>query len=102
MNKCSLEHNLPDSPFASPTKADGDFMVAFSNGSNEAIDADGLAASANSKFGTSTLLPAASALDMGTFKSFNCQIPRYWRVTSLFSLLVFFPHTMSFSIYFIF
>ncbi|KHN11720.1 Zinc finger CCCH domain-containing protein 53 [Glycine soja] len=72
-----LEHNLPDSPFASPTKADGDFMVAFSNGSNEAIDADGLAASANSKFGTSTLLPAASALDMGTFKSFNCQIPRF-------------------------
>ncbi|XP_040861051.1 zinc finger CCCH domain-containing protein 53 isoform X1 [Glycine max] len=72
-----LEHNLPDSPFASPTKGDGDFLVAFSNGPNEANDADASAASANSKFGTSTLLPAASALDMGTFKSFNCQIPRF-------------------------
>ncbi|KAG4966765.1 hypothetical protein JHK87_032416 [Glycine soja] len=74
-----LEHNLPDSPFASPTKATGPggFMAPFSNGPNEAIDADASAASANSKFGTGTLLPAASALDMGTFKSFNCQIPRF-------------------------
>nr|KYP67977.1 Zinc finger CCCH domain-containing protein 46 [Cajanus cajan] len=72
-----LEHNLPDSPFASPTKAAGDLMAPFSNGPNEAIDADASAASANSKFGTSTLLPAASALDMGTFKSYNCQIPRF-------------------------
>ncbi|KHN11719.1 Zinc finger CCCH domain-containing protein 53 [Glycine soja] len=70
-----LEHNLPDSPFASPTKADGDFMVAFSN--NVAIDTDASAASVNFKFGTSTLLPAASPLDMGTFKSYNCQIPRF-------------------------
>ncbi|QCD88944.1 hypothetical protein DEO72_LG3g3496 [Vigna unguiculata] len=73
-----LEHNLPDSPFASPTKAaGGDFMVSFSNGPNEAIDADASGASANSKFGTSALLPPASALDMGTFKSYNCQIPRF-------------------------
>ncbi|KAL2329307.1 hypothetical protein Fmac_022734 [Flemingia macrophylla] len=72
-----LEHNLPDSPFASPTKAAGDFMAPFSNGPNEAIDADASAASANSKFGTRTLLPAASTLDMGTFKSYNCQIPRF-------------------------
>ena len=87
MNKCSLEHNLPDSPFASPTKAAGDFMVSFSNGPNEAIDADASGASANSKYGTSALLPPASALDMGTFKSYNCQIPRYWR----HHLLAFFP-----------
>ncbi|RDX73082.1 Zinc finger CCCH domain-containing protein 53, partial [Mucuna pruriens] len=72
-----LEHNLPDSPFASPTKAAGDLMAPFSNGPNEAIDADASAASANSKFGTSTLLPPSSALDMGTFKSYNCQIPRF-------------------------
>ncbi|XP_027356278.1 zinc finger CCCH domain-containing protein 53 isoform X2 [Abrus precatorius] len=73
-----LEHNLPDSPFASPTKAAGDFIMApFSNGPNEAIDSDPSAASANSKFGTNTLLPAASALDMGSFKSYNCQIPRF-------------------------
>ncbi|KAK7323461.1 hypothetical protein VNO77_26935 [Canavalia gladiata] len=72
-----LEHNLPDSPFASPTKAIGDYMATFSNGPNEAIDSDASAASANSKFSSTTLLPTASALDMGTFKSFNCQIPRF-------------------------
>ncbi|KAE9620193.1 hypothetical protein Lal_00019205 [Lupinus albus] len=74
-----LEHNLPDSPFASPTKAAAgdDYMAAFSNGPNEAIDSDASAASANSKFGISTLLPSPSGLDMGSFKSFNCQIPRF-------------------------
>jgi hypothetical protein len=78
MNKCSLdlEHNLPDSPFASPTKAIGDDLVApFSNGPYETIDSD---VSTNSKFGTSKLHPtSASSLDMGTFKSYNCQLPRY-------------------------
>ncbi|KAF1897004.1 hypothetical protein Lal_00034706 [Lupinus albus] len=71
LHEC-LEHNLPDSPFASPTKAaaGSDFMA-------EAIHSDALAASANSKFGTSTLLQSPSALDMGSFKSFNCQIPRF-------------------------
>ncbi|XP_019450852.1 PREDICTED: zinc finger CCCH domain-containing protein 53-like isoform X1 [Lupinus angustifolius] len=78
LHEC-LEHNLPDSPFASPTKAaaGNDYMAAFSNGPNEAIHSDALAASANSKFGTSTLLPSPSALDMASFKSFNCQIPRF-------------------------
>lgn len=73
--KHSLEHNLPDSPFASPTKA-GDYMAAFSNGGpNEAIDSD---ASATSEFGpTSAFLPPPSALDVASFKSFNCQLPRY-------------------------
>ena len=94
-----MEHNLPDSPFASPTKAaGGDFMVSFSNGPNEAIDADASGATANSKFGTSALLPPASALDMGTFKSYNCQIPRYRR----HHLLAFFPCAMNFIIIIIF
>jgi hypothetical protein len=78
MNKCSLdlEHNLPNSPFASRTKAIGDDLVApFSNGPYETIDSD---VSTNSKFGTSKLHPtSASSLDMGTFKSYNCQLPRY-------------------------
>ncbi|XP_054812477.1 zinc finger CCCH domain-containing protein 53-like isoform X2 [Prosopis cineraria] len=76
---CSLEHNLPDSPFASPTKAAGDYMATFSNGGpNEAIDSDGSAASTNSEFGaTNAFLPAPSSLDVGSFKSFNCQIPRF-------------------------
>ncbi|XP_061352429.1 zinc finger CCCH domain-containing protein 53-like isoform X2 [Gastrolobium bilobum] len=74
-----LEHNLPDSPFASPTKAAaGEYMSSFSSGPNEVTDSDASAASANSKFGTNnTLLPTASSLDMGSFKSFNCQIPRF-------------------------
>ncbi|XP_047176477.1 zinc finger CCCH domain-containing protein 53-like isoform X2 [Vigna umbellata] len=76
LQECS-EHNLPDSPFASPTKAAGDLMVSFSNGTVEAIDTDASGASVNSKFGTSALLPPASAIDMGTFKSYNCQIPRF-------------------------
>ncbi|KAL2330735.1 hypothetical protein Fmac_018316 [Flemingia macrophylla] len=77
LQECS-EHNLPDSPFASPTEAIGNYMAAFSNGPNEAIDSDASAASANSKFSTNTLLPTASALDMGSsFKSFNCLTPRF-------------------------
>ncbi|CAL0335166.1 unnamed protein product [Lupinus luteus] len=70
-----LEHNLPDSPFASPTKAIGDNMAAFSNGPNEVVNSD--ASAANSKFNTATMLPSASGLDLGSFKSFNCQIPRF-------------------------
>ncbi|OIW11785.1 hypothetical protein TanjilG_31187 [Lupinus angustifolius] len=54
-----LEHNLPDSPFASPTKAIGDYTATFSNGPSEALNLDA-PASANSKFNTSRLLPAAS------------------------------------------
>ncbi|XP_057453032.1 zinc finger CCCH domain-containing protein 53-like isoform X2 [Lotus japonicus] len=72
-----LEHILPDSPFASLTKAIGDYMTAFSNGPIEATDSDASAASANSKFSNSTLLPEASALDMGSYKSYNCQVPRF-------------------------
>ncbi|KAL5102532.1 hypothetical protein RYX36_006859 [Vicia faba] len=53
-----LEHNLPDSPFASPTEAIGDYMAAFNNGPNEAIDSDASASSANSKFSTNTILPS--------------------------------------------
>lgn len=60
----SLEHNLPDSPFASPTKAAAECISAFSNVGGEANLA-------------TPYLPGASILDVGTFKSFNCQVPRY-------------------------
>ncbi|XP_021813219.1 zinc finger CCCH domain-containing protein 53-like isoform X1 [Prunus avium] len=70
---CSLEHNLPDSPFASPTKGAGEYTSAFPSGTTEANDSD--ASAANMNLATS-LLPAASTLDMASFKSFNCQIPR--------------------------
>ncbi|CAL0326214.1 unnamed protein product [Lupinus luteus] len=54
----------------------GDYMAACSNGPIEAFNSDASAAYANSKFSTDTLLPAAYGLDMGTFKSFNCQLPK--------------------------
>ncbi|KAG6679778.1 hypothetical protein I3843_13G007800 [Carya illinoinensis] len=74
-----LEHNLPDSPFASPTKAAADFMSAFANGSSVVNDADASVSSVDNKLATATILPvpAASTLDMAAFKSFNCQIPRF-------------------------
>ncbi|XP_019706299.1 zinc finger CCCH domain-containing protein 53 isoform X2 [Elaeis guineensis] len=87
----SAEHNLPDSPFASPTK------TSFTLDSFSAGEADNLAASAaatassigsnisnsgsssssNSHLFTSTLLPATSTLDMTTFKSCFFQMPRF-------------------------
>ncbi|KAJ7982273.1 Zinc finger CCCH domain-containing protein 53 [Quillaja saponaria] len=75
LSEC-LEHNLPDSPFASPTKAAGEFMAAFPNGAPDTNDSDVSAASSNNKFATS-LLPPTSNLDMGSFKSYNCQMPRF-------------------------
>lgn len=72
----SLEHNLPDSPFASPTKGAREYMSAFPVLSSEANDSsDASATTANINLSTS-LLPATSTLDMASFKSFNCQIPR--------------------------
>ncbi|KAM1974217.1 hypothetical protein ACFX15_039146 [Malus domestica] len=71
-----LEHNLPDSPFASPTKAAGGYALsAFPNGTSEANGSDAPAATANINVANS-LLPASSTLDMASFKSLNCQIPR--------------------------
>ncbi|KAM1811938.1 hypothetical protein ACFX12_028520 [Malus domestica] len=71
-----LEHNLPDSPFASPTKAAGEYTSsAFPNVTSEANGSDASFAAANINLATS-LLPASSSLDMASFKSFNCQIPR--------------------------
>ncbi|PPS08216.1 hypothetical protein GOBAR_AA12423 [Gossypium barbadense] len=66
----SLEHNLPDSPFASPGKASEEYL-SFNNAVTEK---DGTI-SANNNWIPSTLLPANNALDMSSFNSFNCQIP---------------------------
>ncbi|MBA0751282.1 hypothetical protein Gogos_000217 [Gossypium gossypioides] len=68
----SLEHNLPDSPFASPGKASKEYL-SFNNAVTEK---DGTV-SANNNWIPSTLLPANNALDMSSFNSFNCQIPRF-------------------------
>ncbi|GMI84931.1 hypothetical protein like AT3G51950 [Hibiscus trionum] len=71
----SVEHNLPDSPFASPAKPSG-CNSAFPNA---LIEKDGSvsASSANNNWIPSTLLPANNALDMASINSFNCQIPRF-------------------------
>ncbi|KAJ4711549.1 Zinc finger CCCH domain-containing protein 53 [Melia azedarach] len=72
----SLEHNLPDSPFASPTKGSGEYFSAFSN---IASGAEKVATSPtnNNLVSSSNLTPANASLDMASFKSFNCQIPRF-------------------------
>ncbi|EOY17558.1 Zinc finger family protein / RNA recognition motif-containing protein isoform 5 [Theobroma cacao] len=76
----SLEHNLPDSPFASPTKASGKYLSAFSDADVDK-DASVSASSVNNNWVSSALLPANNALDMASFNSYNCQLPRYIIVT---------------------
>lgn len=72
----SLEHNLPDSPFASPTKASGEYLSAFSDADVDK-DASVSASSVNNNWVSSALLPANNALDMASFNSYNCQLPRF-------------------------
>ncbi|XWS56815.1 hypothetical protein CRYUN_Cryun09bG0118200 [Craigia yunnanensis] len=72
----SLEHNLPDSPFASPKKVSGEYLSAFSNAEADK-DASVSASSINNNWVSSTLLPANNALDMASFNSFNFQMPRF-------------------------
>ncbi|KAA0034058.1 zinc finger CCCH domain-containing protein 53 isoform X2 [Cucumis melo var. makuwa] len=67
-----FEHNLPDSPFASPAKATGDYATNFSD-----IAAVGEAAN-DSDDASSSILTSTSSLEVATsFKSYNCQIPRF-------------------------
>ncbi|XP_044489859.1 zinc finger CCCH domain-containing protein 46-like isoform X2 [Mangifera indica] len=70
-----LEHNLPDSPFASPTKGCSEYLSAFSSIANGAEKDE--SSSANNNLVTSNLLPANDSLDRASFKSFNCQMPRF-------------------------
>lgn len=70
----SAEHNLPDSPFASPTKSA--FLAEDSSVVSEAEPST--AASASSALLASTLLPATSTLEsMATIKSCFFQMPRF-------------------------
>lgn len=74
----SLEHNLPDSPFASP-KAVGDYITAFCNDSLEAEKGNVVSAppTNNNLITGPSLFPATSSLDMAPFKSCYFQVPRY-------------------------
>ncbi|KAF8403751.1 hypothetical protein HHK36_011855 [Tetracentron sinense] len=76
----SLEHNLPDSPFASPTKSIGDHLSLFSTASVKAQRSNPISAassSANNNLITSSILPTTSTLDMASFKSCFFQMPRW-------------------------
>ncbi|KAF8022247.1 hypothetical protein BT93_G2401 [Corymbia citriodora subsp. variegata] len=77
----SLEHNLPDSPFASPTKASTEYFSSFTNVVGE-VKKDGAGSASSSppngnNLVSTPLIPGTSAMDMASFKSFNCQIPRF-------------------------
>lgn len=77
----SPEHNLPDSPFASP-KAAGDFTTAFSTDTTSEVVEKGsvnvTAPSTNNHLITGpSLFPASSSLDMAPFKSCYFQVPRF-------------------------
>ncbi|XP_043693380.1 zinc finger CCCH domain-containing protein 53-like [Telopea speciosissima] len=75
-----LEHNLPDSPFASPTKS-AEPTCVFSTSSDAAESEMGAASasssSCNNKLISPSLLPATSTLDMASFKSYFFHMPRF-------------------------
>ncbi|PIA48719.1 hypothetical protein AQUCO_01400940v1 [Aquilegia coerulea] len=72
-----LEHNLPDSPFASPTKSGGD--PSFFSTTMTAVSAPSISLSSsinnNNLISASSLLPATSTLDMASYNSRFFQIP---------------------------
>ncbi|XP_058107761.1 zinc finger CCCH domain-containing protein 53-like isoform X2 [Magnolia sinica] len=66
----SMEHNLPDNPFASPTKSLGDQPSIFSESSSSI-------ASSSSQVTSSSFVPATSTLEVASFKSCFFQMPRF-------------------------
>ncbi|KAI4302503.1 hypothetical protein MLD38_038238 [Melastoma candidum] len=76
----SFEHNLPDSPFASPSKSSNRYLSAFSDVVDEADMTDGVVESAPCPKGGPSSAPfsGSSSMDMASsFKTFNCQLPRF-------------------------
>ncbi|KAG1371420.1 Zinc finger CCCH domain-containing protein 22 [Cocos nucifera] len=80
----SDEHNLPDSPFASPIRSSFTLGSAAGEADNVAASAAATAtcngtnsSSSNNHLITSTLLPTTSTLDMTSFKSCFFQMPRF-------------------------
>ncbi|KAK4770606.1 hypothetical protein SAY87_031138 [Trapa incisa] len=80
----SLEHNLPDSPFASSTKSFSGYtsaaitvMVGENNKQEETMSASPPTSNSNNLVSPS-LIPATSDVDMASFKSFNCQMPGFF------------------------
>ncbi|KAF9587668.1 hypothetical protein IFM89_004500 [Coptis chinensis] len=77
----SVEHNLPDNPFASPTKSNADpsgmsFTSAAEVGQSISATLAPSSPSNNTSLISSLVLPATSTLDMASFKSCYLQMPR--------------------------
>ncbi|PIA53112.1 hypothetical protein AQUCO_00900021v1 [Aquilegia coerulea] len=86
----SVEHNLPNSPFASPTKTNGDPTHLFFTAGTEneqsisATSAPSATLSSSSSnniniLSASSLQPGSSLLDMASFKTSFLQMPRLGR-----------------------
>nr|CAD1817433.1 unnamed protein product [Ananas comosus var. bracteatus] len=81
----SLEHNLPDSPFASPTKASSSsssssFLLGDSSSFSSAImlPVESPQSNSTSSFMASNLLPPTSTLDLASsYNSCFFQMPRF-------------------------
>lgn len=85
----SLEHNLPDSPFASPTKSgeanynnhmnafSGHHVVVPNEANGHTLSPTTSSPSISNINMSTTLIPSSPTLDMASFKSFNCQLPRF-------------------------
>ncbi|XP_057790019.1 zinc finger CCCH domain-containing protein 53 [Salvia miltiorrhiza] len=72
----SLEHNLPDSPFASP-KAGVDLATTFSNEMEKGSAVVSMPSTNNNLITGPSLFPASASLDMAPFKSCYFQVPRF-------------------------
>lgn len=83
-----VEHYLPDSPFASPTKPSGDPSRSFFTGTSDVEQSiNGTSTSSMSLLSScstnndanigATMLPATSTIDMTSYKSHFLQMPRH-------------------------
>ncbi|KAI4384647.1 hypothetical protein MLD38_002769 [Melastoma candidum] len=76
----SFKHNLPDSPFASPTKASDGFFSSFTDIVDEAERINSLAPTAPSPKTNNPnprTFSGTPAVDMASFKAFTCQMTRF-------------------------
>ncbi|WOL03881.1 hypothetical protein Cni_G12601 [Canna indica] len=73
-----VEHNLPDSPFASPTKASSSFPREDTFSATLSVEENLVSceSSKSSSLISSTLFPATAALDMPSFNACFFQLPR--------------------------
>ena len=69
-----MEHNLPDSPFASPTKAS---IAAAAVSEQQTAHTGNISNSSSPHLVASSLFPSTSTLDLPTYSSCFFQVPRF-------------------------